>query len=178
MKRIIGITLAIKGSILLLNSFSGITGFSVFSGIGKQVGSTLGIMLLVGGVLLLATAKKERAMGRLEEKLSKEKTVKGKVRLIENAYQRHLLNDEEAADEINKIVHLGGMIYKTQVQFTVQSDAPIPERYSLSIKDDPDLAYAMRDRIIENNPAYKRNCQLHIAKGESTKDYKKGLRRA
>lgn len=54
--RLFGLTLITTGILIVLSSFSGITGFAVFEGVGKNVGSIVGIVLVVvGGILMLVS---------------------------------------------------------------------------------------------------------------------------
>ena len=172
--RILGIILLLIGIVLLLNSIPTIIGFVIFGNVSKQVGSILGIAFVVGGLMLLMSSKRDK-MEKLEKKLVEEESTKGKIKLIEQAYQQRVLNSKELADELNDIVPLKGMTYKTDKQFTVESEDE--ERYSLSTRNDPKLAYAVRDIIRDNSDIYLRNCELHISKTESTKHHKKGLRK-
>jgi len=50
-----GVLLIVAGFILLLNSFSGITGFVVFEGVSSRVGGIVGIVLVLGGVGILVS---------------------------------------------------------------------------------------------------------------------------
>ena len=56
--RILNVALIVLGVIVLLSSFGGITGFSILEDVSGSVGSVIGIVLIVGGVLLLALEDK------------------------------------------------------------------------------------------------------------------------
>ena len=76
--RIIGFVFLVFGIILLLNSFSGITGYVIFKDVGKGVGSILGLVFVIGGLVLLM-AEREGAESGLVKKTRKIKEELRKV---------------------------------------------------------------------------------------------------
>lgn len=68
MEKIIGALMFFIGTILILNSFSGITGFVVAESIGKGISSILGFALIVGGILFMAEGREEKE-GNLAQKI-------------------------------------------------------------------------------------------------------------
>jgi|SRR3989338_2747055 len=58
---VLGILLVVAGAVLLLNSFSGLTGFVVLEDVNKNVSGVLGIVLVLGGIgVLMARAHHNR----------------------------------------------------------------------------------------------------------------------
>jgi len=55
--RYLGIALLLIGAVLLVNSF-GITGFAILEGAGKTMGSVLGIVFVVVGILLIQSRRR------------------------------------------------------------------------------------------------------------------------
>jgi len=55
--QILGVLLIIVGGVLILNSFSGITGFVVFGETGQKVGGAVGALLVLGGVLVFVVSE-------------------------------------------------------------------------------------------------------------------------
>jgi len=53
-----GIVLIILGGVILLNAFSGLTGYVVFEGVKNQTSYLIGVVLFVGGIVLLMARKK------------------------------------------------------------------------------------------------------------------------
>jgi len=64
MKKVFGLSSIALGIFLLLNSFQGITGFSILGNIDKTSGSIVGIVLVIGGLILM--------MGKSQYTLRKE----------------------------------------------------------------------------------------------------------
>jgi energy-coupling factor transporter transmembrane protein EcfT len=52
-----GIFLILMGSLFILNSLSGITGFIIAKSIGKNISSIFGFVLVVGGILVLMSIR-------------------------------------------------------------------------------------------------------------------------
>ena len=64
MKRGIGILLIVSGIVLILSSFSGITGFAIGEGNSGKIISIIGLVLVAGGLALLVT-KQDRELKEL-----------------------------------------------------------------------------------------------------------------
>ncbi|MBU0466268.1 MAG: hypothetical protein KJ718_01575 [Nanoarchaeota archaeon] len=63
---VLGVLFVVLGAVLLLNYFSGITGFAVVEGEGGEVGSILGALLLFAGIaILMARAHHNRYYGEI-----------------------------------------------------------------------------------------------------------------
>ena len=174
--RILSFLFLLAGFFLILNSsVRNITGNIIRENLSAG-GSILGLALIIGGIVLLL-AKREERLGNLEEKLKNTDDIKTKIKLIEAAHVNKVLDEVTTANMINEIFNnqMNSIIYKYQTVFTIGDEN---NKYSLiRSKTDTDLAYAIRNRIIANNPGYEKNCQLHISKTESTKDHRKGLRK-
>ncbi len=138
--------------------------------------SGLGLLVIVVSILLLLSLSREERRSKLEEKLAGLSDSKVKIKVIERAYRQGIIDQDEAANKINKYVPLKGLTYKRDVQLTIEAEDS-SRRYSLESKADDHLAYAIQDRILQNNPMYIQNIQLHISKEESTKHHRKGLKR-
>ena len=61
--KVIALLLILNGILISFSSFSGITGLIVFEGTGSIVGSVLGIMMFIGGIILFLSDLEERAGG-------------------------------------------------------------------------------------------------------------------
>ncbi|MFH1802046.1 MAG: hypothetical protein ABH864_01185 [archaeon] len=60
----LGVLLVVLGAVLLLSSFSGMTGFAVFEGVSSKVGGVVGVVFVLGGLgVLMARAHHTRAYG-------------------------------------------------------------------------------------------------------------------
>lgn len=78
-KQVIGGFLSLLGAILILNSFSGITGFAISKGIGTSTSTIFGIVLFVCGLALLALGEQESLEKRLQENLARDILKRGRV---------------------------------------------------------------------------------------------------
>ena len=82
----IGTLSLLIGVFLILDSFSGITGNVVSEQTGRGIGSFLGLVFIVGGLLLFALEIQERRKeGGLEKNLAQEiarRWLKNRIRLI------------------------------------------------------------------------------------------------
>ena len=56
-QKTLGAILILTGIVLILNSFSGITGFVVAESLGKSVSSILGLVFVIGGVLVFMSGR-------------------------------------------------------------------------------------------------------------------------
>ena len=69
-RKILGAILILIGFVLILNSFSGMTGFAVADSIGKGVSSILGFVFVIGGFLVFIGGQQEGLKG-LERTIKK-----------------------------------------------------------------------------------------------------------
>jgi len=96
LKRFLGVLFFWVGITFMLNSFSGITGYSIVEEIAKPTSSIFGfVFIIVGLVLFLYQQGKEKAGGGLEKKINIirtkkfEKSIKKKpIKEIENALKK------------------------------------------------------------------------------------------
>lgn len=67
----IGILLIVVGGVLILNSFSGITGLVVLEDVGRDVSGILGVVLVLAGlaVFVIADVKHRRVLREIDESL-------------------------------------------------------------------------------------------------------------
>ncbi|MBU2562184.1 MAG: hypothetical protein KKF68_00810 [Nanoarchaeota archaeon] len=79
--KILGIILIVSGIALILNSFSGITGFFIVEDINKDFGSFLGLILLLQGIFLYLVgareAEKEKGLVEIVKTRKFKKAIKG-----------------------------------------------------------------------------------------------------
>ena len=66
-KKIISLGSIVIGIIILLNSFSGITGFIVLEDVGKTASSILGIVLVISGILLLMAREGKGGLEKISD---------------------------------------------------------------------------------------------------------------
>src|SRR3989338_297634 len=97
-KKIIGGFLLIVGFVLILNS-AGITGFAVFDGVNKDLGSMIGLVFVIVGITLLTSAhemyreresKLKQVLGREYDLLSEHDK-----NTINKSYRRYLEGKEK-----------------------------------------------------------------------------------
>ena len=69
--RTLGVISFIFGAVLLLNSFSGITGFVIIEDLERNMGSVWGVAFIIVGILLIFVERFERA--GLEKRVEKTK---------------------------------------------------------------------------------------------------------
>lgn len=176
--KVLSLILFLLGIFFILNSQANLTGavIGIYMSTGINYISGFIFIILSGSLLFVASKREEKGLAKLEERLSETLDPREKIRLIERAHIQGLIDDVSAANRINEILEgdMEGMEYKNHVKLTIHDGS---NKYSLThSKNDVDLAYAIYNRIIANNPVYKKNCQLHVSKYESTKDHRKGLR--
>jgi hypothetical protein len=167
-KRVLGFILILTGLFITLTGKT-ITG-NVIGFKPQNYLGWFGILIAVTGVVLVFMAKDEKSM---EEMLEEVPTVNGKIKLIERFYRSKRLDEVGVAEELNKISEMQGMNYRPKTQLRVNTAT---NRHSLTDKNNDDLAIAIYQRILANDPAYDRNCELHISKTISTKHHRKGLK--
>jgi len=71
--RFVGFVSLVVGLILILNSFSRVTGFTIIDSIGEETSSIAGIILFIAGILLLSTSRV--AENPLEQKTGEDKKI-------------------------------------------------------------------------------------------------------
>ena len=161
LQSILGILFIFTGIVLILNSFSGITGFVVFENISKNTGSIFGIVFIVVGALLFVIRGEEQRKYRAEELL--------------RAYESGRIGPIKAASEINAIYPIDGVKFTPNSRNSVVSPDGV---HPLSLKHGKkakELALGLYEVAVHNDPRNKSRCELHLGKTASTKHHKKGF---
>jgi len=99
-RKIIGVVLFLIGAILILNSFSSITGFAVAESIGTSISSILGLVLVVGGIVIFMSRGKEKK--ELGDLLKRSKVIERKLR-FDNISDSLRYTDLKAKEKSSKV---------------------------------------------------------------------------
>ena len=163
--RIFGILSFFIGIIFTLNTFSGITGFSIFEGLSSSISSVISLVFIAMGIVLMsASAWWDRY----------------RVGLVIHEYEHGELNPVQAALKINDRLYpeglkVTGVEYHGGNKETIRTDKDfVPVRLHDKEKA-KDLALALYEIAVINDRENDRNCELHISKKASSKHYKPGL---
>lgn len=152
--------LVVCGMLLILNSFSGITGYSIFNDINRTAGSIVGIAFVIGGLALFVH---ERTYD------SGINTYLRNVFDIIDSYEAGRINPIEAADEINKLEDgrhkISGVRYSKgeDTEFKTEGNSkPIPINLNSKSKA-VNFALALREAALINNRNNRENCDVDVS---------------
>lgn len=162
--------LYINGIVSLLSGIAlvplSITGFAIFDRARGTV-SFIGLILIAGGVFLLAAAKNWNRY---------------RVGLVIREYESGTLNPVQAALKINDKLYpdgieITGVNYRGGINETIKAEKEqIPIRLGDREKA-RDLALALYEVALINDRSNSRNCELHLSKRASSKHHKTGLQK-
>ena len=163
--KIFGILSFFIGIIFILNTFSGITGFSILEGLSSGISSIIGLVFIAVGIVLMSASAWWD---------------KYRVSLVIHEYEHGELNPVQAALKINDQLYpeglkITGVEYNGGNKETIRTDKDfVPVRLHDKEKA-KDLALALYEIAVINDRENAKNCELHISKQASSKHHKKGL---
>lgn len=163
--RILGILLFLIGTVFAFNTFSGITGFSIFEGVGPGISSIISLVFIAVGIVLMSASVWWD---------------KYRVGLVIREYEHGELNLVQAALKINDGLYpeglkITGVEYHGGTKETIRTNENfIPVKFDDEEKA-RDLALALYEIAVINDRNNTRNCELHISKAASSKHHKEGL---
>jgi hypothetical protein len=77
-KRVLGYVAVVIGVVMMLNTFSGITGFVAFNEEGGAIGSVIAVLLIISGIVLVMTGR-DNDGGGLEGEAKKIEKIKRSI---------------------------------------------------------------------------------------------------
>jgi len=163
--RIFGILSFFIGTVFALNTFSGITGFSIFEGLSSSISSVISLVFIAVGIVLMSTSAWWD---------------KYRVGLVIREYEHGELNPVQAALKINDGLYpeglkITGVEYNGGINETIRTNKNfVPVRLHDKEKA-KDLALALYEIAMINDRNNEGNCELHISKKASSKHHKEGL---